>query len=67
MVRIPTRYGVVLVLVSLAPVVAFYLDRGEASVALSVVSVVLIAVSYWLMFSPAEGSHEDVHGATGGE
>lgn len=66
MVEIPTRYGAVLVLVALAPVVVFLLDRNEPAVALSAVSVVLIAVSYWLMFSPAEGT-DDAHGVAGGE
>lgn len=66
MVEISMRYGTVLVLVALAPVVVFLLDRNEPAVALSIVSVVLIAASYWLMFSPAEGS-ESHAGHAGGE
>lgn len=65
--RIPMQYGTVLVLVALAPVVIFLLDRNEPAVALSIVSVLLIAASYWLMFSPAEGSSEGVAGHAGGE
>ena len=50
MAPLPLRYAAVLGLGALLPVAAFWLGRGEPIVALSAVSVVLIAASVYRMF-----------------
>jgi hypothetical protein len=60
----PTRTQLVvglLAVLPLVPVTLYILDRSTTYVALSLVSVVLVAISLYLMFSPNEGA--DAHGA----
>ena len=60
----PTRTQLVvglLAVLPLAPVTLYILDRSEMYVALSLVSVVLVAASLYLMFSPNEDA--GAHGA----
>ena len=53
--RIPVHYAAVIVLVALATAVVFGLDRADfASMALTMVSVVLIAASVALLFGWSE-------------
>jgi hypothetical protein len=55
----PTRTQLVvtaLAALPLIPVALYILDRSTAYVALSLVSVVIVAVSLYLMFGPDEGS-----------
>ena len=53
--RIPTHYAAVIVLVALATAAVFGLDRSDfASMALTMVSVVIIAGSVALMFGGDE-------------
>lgn len=49
------RYTAVLALLALVPMAVYVADRGESVVALSAVSVVLIAASLYLVFGPASG------------
>jgi hypothetical protein len=53
--------GIVLLLA--VPVTVYILDRSASMVALSLVSVGLVAVSLYLMFGPAEapGHHDGTH------
>ena len=44
-----------LAVLPLVPVTLYILDRSTAYVALSLVSVLLVAVSLYLMFSPSSG------------
>lgn len=48
-----------LALLALAPVVVFLLDRSAMVVALSVVSVVIIAASLYSMFGPTDDHDHD--------
>jgi multisubunit Na+/H+ antiporter MnhB subunit len=48
------RTAVVLALLALLPVAVFLLLKNAAIVALSLVSVVIIGVALFLMFSPSE-------------
>jgi len=55
----PTRTQLVVTVLAalpLIPVALYILDRSTAYVALSLVSVVIVAVSLYLMFGPDEGS-----------
>jgi NADH:ubiquinone oxidoreductase subunit 6 (subunit J) len=59
----PTRTQLVvglLAVLPLVPVTLYILNQSTAYVALSLVSVLLVAASLYLMFSPTEGSE---HGA----
>lgn len=47
----------VLGLLSLAPVIAFLLARGEMIVGFAVVNVLIIVGSIYYMMSPVEGDH----------
>lgn len=58
----PTRTQVVatvLAALPLVPVALYILDRSTAYVALSLVSVLLVAASLYLMFGPDEGAEHD--------
>lgn len=51
---IPVRYGALLSLLAIAPVVVFLLDRGETAIALAVANVVVITASLYVMYGPAD-------------
>ena len=54
--RLPVHYAAVIVLVALATAAAFGLDRADfASMALTMVSVVIIFASVALLFGGGEG------------
>lgn len=57
----PGRYAI-LSLLALIPVVAFILDRSDPSVGLSVISLLVIAVSLYYMFS---ATNPQPHARTG--
>lgn len=62
----PTRMqlvAVVLALLPLVPVTLYILDRSTTYVALSLVSVALVAASLYLMFGPDDGSDHDAGAA----
>lgn len=60
------RSMAVLVLLALAPVLAFLADRGELSVVLSALCVVVIAVSVFWLFGPHESTSDaDVDAGAG--
>ena len=60
------RTMAVLVLLALAPVLAFFADRGELSVALSALCVVVIAASVFWMLGPHEtGADADIDTGAG--
>lgn len=54
-----TQLATALTLLFLAPVAAFILDRSTAYVALSLVCVVLVTASLYVMFGPADGHEHD--------
>lgn len=62
----PTRTQLVVGLLALLPVVPvtlYILDRSTTYVALSLVSVLLVTASLYLMFSPDENDEHDAEAA----
>ena len=55
----PRLVAPLITLLAIIPGALFILDRGETFVVLSAVSVVLIAASLYLIFSPTDGGHAD--------
>jgi hypothetical protein len=52
------RYPAGIALLAVLPVVMFLFGRNAPIVGLSVLSVFIIALSLWYMFSPSEGGEE---------
>lgn len=54
-----TRVATVLILLLVVPVAVYILDRSAQVVGLSLVSVVLVVASLYLMFGPSDAAGRD--------